>query len=471
MRRSHYHHYNYDDAPTKWTSLESYKFFASNGKTYDNFGSTISMHGSVAAVSALSRNRGNMVYVYRYGSGVWSQTSVLHSPQSNDYFGWTLSVHNASLAIGAYMTIGDTTSVGAVYAYEHNGASWSLSSVLTASSTASSYSEAAPYNYFGWAVKQHHDAMLVGAYGDDDGGSSAGAVYAFMKYDLWTQTQKLIPSDASQQSSFGWCLDVYGNTSVIGAYGDSSMGENIGAAYLYHRRYELWSEVAKLTPRDGRSNDYFGWDVAIYNHHVVVSSHNVQSSSDKGAVYTYLYHSNRVAPLSKLTSEDAGARYFGNTVSLYDDYLVVGAFASRSDMATEAGTAYVYKWEHNYHWTRAEELRANTSEQYIDFGTSTSIYGNMILVGAVSADGAASDSGAVFYFRRMLDRESMGFPVDDTTYYALVTFLPLFIGIVLGIFALSAYILRRSGRLDDDEMVSISDDSSRSVTKLLKTVR
>jgi hypothetical protein len=89
------------------------------------------------------------------------------------------------------------------------------------------------------------DDFLVGAYGEDDGGLSAGAAYVVLGSSLGTSSTIDISSAASKlvgeysEDRAGYSVSSAGDVDgdglsdvLVGAYGDSDGGEDAGAAYL-----------------------------------------------------------------------------------------------------------------------------------------------------------------------------------------------------------------------------------------------
>jgi hypothetical protein len=75
----------------------------------------------------------------------------------------------------------------------------------------------------------------MGGYGDDDGGSNAGAalVYTGSAVAGWQLRQKLTGDNVSD--NFGWSVATNsdGTLLMMGGYGDDDGGSNAGAAYIY----------------------------------------------------------------------------------------------------------------------------------------------------------------------------------------------------------------------------------------------
>nr|MDA3923417.1 right-handed parallel beta-helix repeat-containing protein [Kiritimatiellia bacterium] len=88
-------------------------------------------------------------------------------------------------------------------------------------------------DYFGSSVAVGWNNVVVGAYGDDDNGSSSGSAYVF---DVTTgeQLYKLLPGDGAAGDYFGSSVAVGWNNVVVGAYGDDDNGSSSGSAYVFN---------------------------------------------------------------------------------------------------------------------------------------------------------------------------------------------------------------------------------------------
>jgi hypothetical protein len=114
---------------------------------------------------------------------------------------------------------------------------WNQQAKLTAS-------DAAANDEFGNAVAVSGNTAVVGGWLDDDGGTSSGSVYVFVRSGgSWSQQAKLTASDANFNDLFGFSVAISGDTAVDGApYTDGDGGTSNGSAYVFVRSGGSWSE-------------------------------------------------------------------------------------------------------------------------------------------------------------------------------------------------------------------------------------
>ena len=103
-----------------------------------------------------------------------------------------------------------------------------LESKITASDGASD-------DYFGYSVSIYENTIVVGAYGDDDKDSVSGSAYIFEKNQngVFEQIQKITANDGASNDVFGWSVSIYEDTIVVGARLDDDKGSNSGSAYIF----------------------------------------------------------------------------------------------------------------------------------------------------------------------------------------------------------------------------------------------
>ena len=100
-------------------------------------------------------------------------------------------------------------------------------------------SDGAASDYFGWSVAVGSGRIVVGAYGDDDNGSTSGSAYIF---DLnGNQLIKITASDGAASDNFGISVAVGSGRIVVGAFYD----DDKGSAYIYEtpQVYTLYDAI------------------------------------------------------------------------------------------------------------------------------------------------------------------------------------------------------------------------------------
>ena len=143
---------------------------------------------------------------------------------------------------------------------------------------------------------------------------------------------QLTASDGATGDDFGVSVSISGNTVVVGAL--RSADNSQGAAYVFTEPASGWAnmtQAAKLTASDGAANDYFGDSVSISGNTVVVGACNatVGANGGQGAAYVFTEPGSgwtNMTQTAKLTASDGAADDdFGDSVSISGNTVVVGA--------------------------------------------------------------------------------------------------------------------------------------------------
>jgi len=212
---------------------------------------------------------------------------------------------------------------------------------------------------YGMAIDGHY--AVVGAYGDDDNYASySGSAYVFFwDGSTWTEQAKLTASDAASNDSFGQIIDIAGDNIVIGT-------RNNEAAYVYHRTGTTWTEIQKLTGSDGEADDEFGASVCIEGNYLAVGAYgDDDNGSTAGAAYLFYYNGTTWVEQQKLIAGTADAfAKFGNSVSMNEDYLAVGAYQEDYTGNTNGmGAVYIYNNNGSAVWTENTTLYSDEPEE------------------------------------------------------------------------------------------------------------
>lgn len=220
-----------------------------------------------------------------------------------------------------------------------------------------------------------------------------------------TGRAKLTASDGASGDWFGFPVAISGDTVVVGArFNDVGGNSDQGSAYVFVKPGRGWSgrltETAKLIASGG-TVFFFGTSVAISGDTVVVGAENssayvfVEPTGGWGGTLT------ETAKLiaSDVTFLDA----FGFPVAISADTVVAGAYLADIDANTDQGSAYVFVkptggWGGNV--TETAKLTASDGAANDYFGT-VAISGDTVVVGAQLDDiGGNASQGSAYLFAK-----------------------------------------------------------------------
>tara|TARA_B100000035_G_C20999134_1_gene554005 strand:- start:100 stop:1326 length:1227 start_codon:yes stop_codon:yes gene_type:complete len=243
--------------------------------------------------------------------------------------------------------------------------------------------------------------VVVGAYFDDDGGTSTGSVYV---YDLdGTNEVKITASDRTAGDRFGQSVGLGTNKIAVGSPYTDPSGTSSGKVYLYNLS---GTEVGIITASDGASSDLFGHSVAVGSNKIVVGvPGDDDTASTSGSVYVYdLDGTNEV----KINASDAAADdQFGDVVAVGSNRIVVGVYRDDDD-GTTSGSAYVY----NLDGTNEVKITGSNSDAGDEFGHSVAVGANKVVIGAPKASTGGKSSGIVYVYDLDGTNEIMITPSD-----------------------------------------------------------
>ena len=318
---------------------------SSDAEQYDYFGCAVDISGNIAVVGAYGNDdnlsQSGSAYVFRYNKSSWIEESKIVASDGylNDNFGNSVAVSASYIIIGANGDddLGSNSGSAYIYTYNSNSEQWKEQTKLQASDGES-------YDNFACSVDISGDYAIVGADCDDDHGSKSGAAYIFKReLDSWTQLTKLTPNDGSKYDRFGYDVAISDHYAVIGAFEDDSKGSKSGSAYVYENIDGIWQQVAKLIPSDGTREDFFGWSVAISGKNIIVGAYgDDDSGSLSGSAYIFQRIQETWTEMKKITASDGNSNdYFAYSVAISGHYALIGAYGD-DDYGSQSGAVYVY---------------------------------------------------------------------------------------------------------------------------------
>ena len=212
------------------TGQELFKLTASDAQQADLFGAAVAISGNTAIVGARRNDdagdNSGSAYVFDTTTGqeLFKITPTNNTPGAR--FGWHVAISGTTAIIGARFHNNGASGVsGAAYIFDTTTGQEFIK--LTAS-------DAEFGDSFGSSVAISGTTALIGASGDDDGGSHSGSAYIF---DTLTGQQhlKLTASDAAAEDSAGEAVAISGTTAIVGVrYGETDAGPSSGSAYVFN---------------------------------------------------------------------------------------------------------------------------------------------------------------------------------------------------------------------------------------------
>jgi FG-GAP repeat len=359
----------------------------------------------------------------------WVQLARLYASDGavGDKLGQSIAISGNTVVVGAFSAaVGNNSSQGAAYVFVKPANGWQTQTTESAKLTASN---GAPGDQFGSSVSISGNTIVVGApYAGVGVNPNQGTAYVFvMPSGGWSgslhENAQLTASDGIGGDELGYSVAISGNTVVAGA-SDASIGTGCpngpsckdfeGAAYVYVQPSGGWNgsqtETAKLTASDGTSDDGFAQAVSISGNTIVVGSRyfGMNTTYAQGAAYVYVQPANGWTSMTQTaeltTSDGKAAANFGASVGISGTTIVVGAMGAQIGKIYQQGGAYVYVMPSGG-WTTTSnptgKLTASDGATGDQFGTSVSIDGDTIVVGAPNAAVASNkDEGAAYIFSK-----------------------------------------------------------------------
>lgn len=248
---------------------------------------------------------------------------------------------------------------------------------------------------FGTKTATDGNTLLVSAIFDQTVGEEpAGAVYVYsIEGENFTLQQKLLPHAPSigYGDHYGQALAIQGDWAVVGAEYDNEFTANAehshgGAAYIYHFNGNQWEEVSYFAPDDVAQYYRFGCAVDICGDFMAISAKDPVGNGD--GVYMYQFNGTEWEFFTKIVPDDyTGLVRFGEAIDLENNLLIVGD----SESYDNKGNAWLYEFD-GTSWNLVADIPAPLTKDYNFFGYAVAIKNNDILIGEyydTAGEGAA----------------------------------------------------------------------------------
>ncbi|MCS4503369.1 FG-GAP repeat protein [Arhodomonas aquaeolei] len=368
-------------------------FVARQAVDGDVFGTTVAIDDGRVAVGAsstdLERDDVGAVYLFdRTGGGI-APAAMLQASDGElaDGFGASVAVSGDTVLVGAPGVVLSELNEGAAYLFERKGGAWTPVAKLRRDTVGKN-------DMAGVAVALDGGVAAIGAPGADVVGEDSGVVLVYERGEGgWTKTASLTPKSAGER--FGSAVAVDGDRILVGASGDVPAKETTGSAYVFERRDSGWEQAARLTPSDGGGGDGFGDAVALAGDRALVGARFADlDGSDEGAAYVFGRTGEGWSEIAKLTApEPADRDQFGHAVALAGDIAVVGA-PRVDEPGRDSGAVWTFA-PGDDGWRLSTRLSPSAPDTYDEFGSAVAAGQGAVVVGAPQDIPADADGEVV----------------------------------------------------------------------------
>ena len=315
------------NAENEWTEIGQIN--AQDGHEGNNFGRAMSLSDNWLLVGATGQNDGQGAgYLFeRDAAGAWNQVAKLQSSeiQTAEYLGRSTAI-SAGQALVASVGFNEARGGVFVFAPDADG-NWTESGKLMASDAASG-------DYFGWGLSAYENRVLITA--PSLNGGNGGRAFIF-EYDeaagTWNEVAKLEATGVEDSHQFGYSALLVGDYAMIGAPGGN---DNIGLVYVFMRNEEgVWEEYSKLNPFDPSSRSSFGFSMDMNQDQIWVGS--PLSDGFMGSVYQFNLNEdgNDIASVEKIKAPgNARGTFFGGNLAVTDNLAAIAVLGADGGLGT-----------------------------------------------------------------------------------------------------------------------------------------
>ncbi len=339
-------------------------------------------------------------HVFQHGDdGEWYYQETLPeiNPTYNDGFASSVAISGEQILVGAPNKDDEGEDTGVAYIYEQQ-ATFLLEKKLA-------ITDAELADHFGSAVAIDGNIAVIGVPDDDEAGTHTGAAYVFRRDTSgnWLQEAKLIAEDAAPGDKFGTSVAVDGTRIVVGAPYRDTWADDNGRAYIFmYIGAGNWLQEAFLNPLFAQQDSHFGWSVDISGDTIVVGMPLRKGDGGEASGKAEIFHRDPDPGgwhRETVLSGDAAYQYFGTSVAIEDDTIMVG-IPGESSQFNNAGAAKIFLRDASDIWNFQTMLTASNAAAEDQFGLDIAISEDTVVVGAPSNYPVGGKSGSAYVFVR-----------------------------------------------------------------------
>lgn len=375
------------------------------GSDGTGYGWSIATDGALAFIGAPSDSA---LYIFRLSANGWDLDRTIRAPEgcTRDQFGRAVAVSAGTIAVGALADVCMFTRSGDDFIFRES---------------VRPNEPAIPESY-GASLLIHEGELLVGAPEADvqtpRSEPSAGKVYVFdIAAPAVTERVAINSPDPRFNGYFGVALGAANGVLAVGAPGENSDVDGSGVVRLYEKEQGAWRHVVRLNGPNPAEGDRFGSSLAIDASRLFVGVPRDtvdENNEQSGVVVRFAYADGLWSRDPVLITQEFPdfEAYFGETLAMNDEFLVVAA--PRKFGASEIE---VFEVTTGSRISRSRTPGLNVGSRFIlddarpflmdGFHTPVALAGEHAFMGLPFSDVAGVDVGSVFLMDVDIDGDGL----------------------------------------------------------------
>ena len=392
----------------------------------DRFGNSVAISGNSAIVSAqyeddAGGSNSGKAYIFNVTTGALVHTldnPTAYGTSEQDYFGNSVAISGDRAIVSTYLE-DDAGGLSSGKAYIFNVTSGALVHTLD---NPNAYGTSAS-DYFGNSVAISGNSAIVGAYREDDAGSSNSGkayIYNVTTGALLHTLDNPTAYGTSAGDWFGYSVAISGNLAIVGAYlEDDAGGSFSGKAYIFNvTSGALVHTLDNPNAYGTSSGDYFGYSVAISGNSAIVGAYREDDAGGTSSGKAYIFNVTTGALVHTLNNPNAYGTtlndFFSYSVAISGNLAIVGAYLEDDAGGSNSGKAYIYNVTTGALVHTLDNPNAFSTSASDWFGNSVAISGNSAIVGAYREDDAGGSLSGKAYIFNVLDDNNLDLRANGT---------------------------------------------------------
>ena len=239
-------------------------------------------------------------------------------------------------------------------------------------------------------------------------------IFTSTPHTSWTEEQILVASNPSEYDFFGQqsAVSADGTTIAVGARLEDTTATDSGAVYVYTYGSGTWTQRAMLKASDAQTSDILGeagLGISDDGQTIVVAAREEDTGgTSAGAVYVFMAGNSTWGSHTQVklqaSNKEAGDQFARCDISGDGNVIIVGAphEAGPTNSLQGSGAVYMFTRSGNT-WSEQQIVRPHDPQVDNYFGVDCTLNrtGSVAAIAATGDDTTATDSGAVYIFKRI----------------------------------------------------------------------